>query len=45
VPIATLSPFSIAFLAGYGTDLLFQLLDRLVDAVSQQFRKLSPPTQ
>jgi hypothetical protein len=41
VPTASLSSFSIAFLAGYGTDILFQLLDRLVDLVSQQFRK--PP--
>lgn len=37
--MASFSAFGIAFLAGYSTDILFQLLDRIVDAVSQQLRR------
>ena len=32
------SAFGIAFLAGYGTDIFFQLLDRMVQAATQQIR-------
>jgi len=39
VPLSSLSAFGIAFLAGYSTDILFQLLDRLVEAASAQIRR------
>jgi hypothetical protein len=38
----SLSAFGIAFLAGYSTDILFRLLDRMVDAMGEQFDGKSP---
>ena len=37
--VSSFSAFGIAFLAGYSTDILFLLLDRMVDVASQQLRK------
>src|SRR5205085_12580375 len=36
VSITTLSPFALAFVAGYGVDLFFSLLDKIVSAFSNK---------
>jgi hypothetical protein len=43
LPMASISAFGIAFLAGYGTDILFELLDRMVAGITAQIRKLPSP--
>jgi hypothetical protein len=44
VPLISFSSFGVAFLAGYSTDILFSLLDRMVESANQQLRK-SPVLQ
>lgn len=39
--MATLSPFSIAFIAGYGVEILFSAMDRLINSLSSEAQPAS----